>query len=128
MRYEDSVLETINTSQEHLTAEQIFFRLKERYPGIAMATVYNNLNSLCRQGRIRKITIDGEPEHYDQNRTRHDHLVCAVCGRIEDIDLPDLTQTIEAHTAFPVLGYDLKIRYLCPSCRAKADAGETTQK
>lgn len=121
MRYEDSILETINASKEHLTAEQIFFKLKGRYPAVVMATVYNNLNRLYQQGRIRRISVAGEPDHYDQNFTRHDHLVCVKCSRIEDIMLPDMTKEIEAHAKFKVIGYDLKIRYLCPECRAKEE-------
>ena len=41
------ILEIINHSDDHLTAEQIFLRLKQTYPKIALATVYNNLHSLC---------------------------------------------------------------------------------
>ena len=49
-----------------MTAEQVFFALKQRYPAVAMATVYNNLNSLYRQGKIRKINVEGYPDRYDK--------------------------------------------------------------
>ena len=40
------ILDIINSSDRHLTAEEVFFIAKEQMPGIAMATVYNNLNYL----------------------------------------------------------------------------------
>lgn len=115
-RYGQNILEIINMSEDHMTAEQVFFALKKRFPAVAMATVYNNLNSLYEQGHIRKISVEGQPERYDKN-TRHDHLICSGCGRLMDISLADLTGELERQVGFPIEGYDLKIRYLCPDCR-----------
>lgn len=117
-RYRKSILEMINTSADHLTAEQIFFALKERFPSVVMATVYNNLNYLYEQGYIRRISLEGQPERYDKN-TRHDHLICRRCGKLADITLSDLTADLERQIGFPIDGYDLKIQYICPACREK---------
>ena len=118
MRYADYILEIINTSEHHLTAEQVFFKLKETHSSVVLATVYNNLNSLYQQGKIRKISLEGFPDRYDKN-TRHDHLVCRCCGRLSDIYLSDLTAQLEQQVGFPIEGYDLKLQYLCPQCRSK---------
>lgn len=116
MRYEQCILELINGSKEHLTAEQIFFRLKEQYSAVVMATVYNNLNRLYRTGRIRKISMEGQPDRYDRS-IRHDHLVCSRCGKLSDIMLSDLTADLERQVGFAIESYDLKIQYLCPECK-----------
>ena len=44
MRYANAILEIVNTSYAHMTAEQIFLALKQLYPSVVLATVYNNLN------------------------------------------------------------------------------------
>lgn len=121
MRYADTILEIISSSQSHMTAEQIFFALKQQCPSVVLATVYNNLNTLYAQEKIRKISVAGYPDRYDKN-TRHDHLVCRRCGALLDIHLSDLTQELERQTGFAIEGYDLKIRCLCPQCRAKEKA------
>lgn len=121
MRYSESILEIINTSGQHLTAEQVFLALKERYPSVVLATVYNNLNSLYQQGKVRKISLEGCPDRYDRN-TRHDHLVCRSCGALSDLYLSDITAQLEQQVGFVIDGYDLKIQYLCPACRAKQAA------
>ncbi len=117
MRYSSCVLKLIQDSTEHLTAEQIFLELKKTYPSLVLATVYNNLNLLYQQGKIRKISLEGAPDRYD-NTTRHDHLICRRCGKLSDIHLSDFTNALESQTGFPIDGYDLKIQYICPQCRA----------
>ena len=116
MRYGNSILEIINGSEAHMTAEQIFLTLKQQYPSVVLATVYNNLNDLYQQGKIRKISVEGCPDRYDKN-TRHDHLLCRRCGRLADIYLSDFTAELEQQMGFQIEGYDLKIQYLCPQCR-----------
>ena len=118
MRYNKVILDIINNSDTHLTAEQVFFELKKEYPAVALATVYNNLNSLCQQGKIRKISVEGCTERYDKN-TRRDHLVCRRCGKLSDIHLEDITEQLKKQVGFEIDGYDIKVQYLCPECRAK---------
>ena len=119
MRYGSKVLSIIDTSNTHMTAEQIFLELKKAFPSVVLATVYNNLNNLYQQGKIRKISVEGYPDRYDKN-TRHDHLVCRRCGKLSDICFSDLTAELEKQTGFAIEGYDLKVHYLCPECRCES--------
>lgn len=118
MRYAESVLEMIYKSDAHMTAEQVFLALKQQYPSVVLATVYNNLNSLYQQGKIRKISLEGYPDRYDK-LIRHDHLFCRRCGKLSDIYLSDITGELERQIGFSIEGYDLKIQYFCPQCRAE---------
>lgn len=112
------ILETINSSKDHLTAEQIYLTLKEKNCSVAQATVYNNLASLYQQGLIRKISVEGYPDRYD-NVIQHDHLVCRSCGKLSDIRLEDLTEKIQSQVGIPMFSYDLKIQYICEECKKK---------
>ena len=60
------ILEIINHSTVHLTAEQIYLRLREKNAKAVLATVYNNLSSLYEQGLIRKVCVEGCPDRYDK--------------------------------------------------------------
>ncbi len=112
------ILKVIDDSSEHLTTEQIFLRLKENNQGMAMATVYNNLSALYKQGLIRKISLEGYPDRYDNIR-KHDHLVCRNCGKLSDILLEDLTEKLQKQVDIHMLSYDLKINYICKDCLKK---------
>lgn len=118
-KYEREIHRMITLSKEHLTAEQLYMRLKEQYPGVAMATVYNNLNRLWKAGLIRRVSMESMPDRYDR-AIRHDHLVCRSCGKLADITFQDLTDFLREQAGEEVLSYDLKAYYLCPRCRADA--------
>lgn len=112
------ILEIINKSKDHLTAEQIHLALKEKNEKAALATVYNNLSYLYKQGMIRKVSVEGCPDRYD-NSVRHDHLVCTRCGKLSDVVLEDLTEKLQKQIDIPMLSYDLKINYICDECLKK---------
>ena len=117
-RYAELILELINQSQGHMTAEQIFLELKKTEPRIVQATVYNNLNALCQEGLIRKLSLEGSPDRYDKI-LRHDHLVCRKCGAQSDADFGNLTAQLERQLGEGIFSYDLRVFYLCPMCREK---------
>ena len=114
--YGKKILEIVENSRSHMTAEQIFEQLRQSCPQVVLATVYNNLNRLWKEGRIRKVSVEGSPDRYDRI-LRHDHLVCKRCGRLVDVDLGDLTAQLERQGGFSILAYDLKLLYLCEECR-----------
>ena len=103
-----------------MAAEEIFLALRQVYPTVVLATVYNNLNRLLQEDLIRKISVEGMPDRYDRIQ-RHDHLVCRKCGKLMDIDLGDLTEQFEKTAGIPILAYDLKLHVLCEACREKSN-------
>ena len=117
-KYAKQILEIVQASRSHLTADQVFLQLREVYPKVALASVYNNLNRLWEDGRIRNVSVEGMPDRYDRIE-RHDHLVCRGCGKLLDLDLTDLTEQLQKQVGVPLLAYDLKLIYLCEECRAK---------
>ena len=117
-KYAKKILEIVEQSHNHMTAEQIFMELCRTYPTVVLATVYNNLNRLRLEERIRKVSVEGMPDRYDRV-LRHDHLVCKECGKLLDVDLGDLTAQLEQKVGTAILSYDLKLVYLCDECRKK---------
>lgn len=117
-KYEAEIYSIITMSTEHLTVDQIYAELKEKYPKVVMATVYNNVNKLWKTRLIRKISVENMPDRYDRV-IKHDHLICQKCGRLADISLEDLTASLRGQIGEEFLFYDLKIFYICPDCRKK---------
>lgn len=68
------LLDIINKSFCHPTAEEVRKLAQEAGNSMSMATVYNNLNSLCQEGKIRRLTIADQTDRYDKI-LRHNHLV-----------------------------------------------------
>ncbi len=110
------ILNIISTSDKHLTAEQIYLKMKATSSKVVLATVYNNLKTLHENDLIRKVSVEGYPDRYDKV-VRHDHLVCKNCGQLTDIILDDLTFKLKKDIKEEILSYDLKISYICSACR-----------
>ncbi|MGN0318790.1 MAG: Fur family transcriptional regulator [Lachnospira sp.] len=123
-KYEKEIYNIVVMNHEHMTVNQIYDKLKEHFPKVVLATVYNNVNKLWEAGLIRKISVDGMPDRYD-GMHKHDHLVCKQCGKILDKSFEDLTAPIRNQLGEDFLFYDLKVYYLCPECRAAK--GQTDQ-
>jgi len=122
-KYEQEILNIINNSNSHLSAEDIFLLLKQQKKKIVLASVYNNLSKLCDNGLIRKITMEDSPNLYDKIK-RHDHLICIKCGKISDIYFQDLTNLIQNQTNISISSYDLRINYICEECQKKENNNE----
>ena len=121
-KYAKKISEIIAASRSHMTAEQVFAALRQTYPTVVLATVYNNLNKLCAEGLVRKVSLEGMPDRYDRI-DKHDHLVCKRCGKLSDINLADLTEALQKQVQVPLLSYDLKLMYLCDDCRKREQNG-----
>ena len=117
-KYAEEILTAVTELQRHPTAEQVFMEMKKEHPSIAIGTVYKHLNALVEEGLLHRITESGSPDRYDRTE-RHDHLICSRCGKIEDVCLSDMQSQIERVLGREILSYDLKIRYICPTCKEK---------
>lgn len=120
-KYEREIYTVITSSKEHLTVEQIYAHIREKYPKIVLATIYNNVNKLYEAGLIRKVSMEGMADRYD-NIQKHDHLICRNCGKLSDIVLKDLTPSLQEMVGDSFLSYDLKVFYLCPDCRKRLNS------
>jgi Fur family transcriptional regulator, peroxide stress response regulator len=113
----DLVLEIINNSLDHLTAEEVFEVASKSIPNISLTTVYRNLNLLVDIQKIRKIkSFDGK-DHYDKLHSKHDHFICLKCKKIFDI-----YQTVNLNYKnipddFEIVNFDITYSGYCNECK-----------
>jgi len=120
-KHRETVLTVVQSSKDHPTARQVYDRSLKRDPRLSMATVYNSLNFLTSGGYIRRMEAGEEGTRYDGILARHDHLVCRICGRIDDVDmLPAEKIKLSQFPHFQVEEVSLRVIGLCATCR-KAD-------
>lgn len=112
----DLILSIIQSSPEHLTADQVYQLAKQSLPNIAMATIYNNLKSLSQRGDIKRINLNDGADHYDKNTAPHEHILCPYCGKINDIHLDNFYQRIENELGQHIEGYSLTVLSVCADC------------
>ena len=111
------VLDIIEKSHKHPTAEEVFFQAREEMPNIALGTVYRNLNALADEGLVRRITLAGTPDRFDKTKVDHDHLVCQSCGKLKDVFLSGIVDEIKVKSGDEIISYELNAYYICDDCK-----------
>ena len=120
-KHRETVLTVVQTSKDHPTARQVFERSLKRDPRLSMATVYNSLNFLTEGGYVRRLDSGEDGTRYDGILAQHDHLICRVCGNIEDVDLlPSDRVRFSNLSHFQVEEVSLRVTGLCGKCRKTA--------
>ncbi|WP_461832097.1 Fur family transcriptional regulator [Aquifex sp.] len=111
-----AVYEVLLKSDNHPTVEEIYEKVKEKYPYVSLATVYRTLETLEKIGLAKRVCFWGNSARYDANVSEHHHLICEVCGRIEDIELEENLNIPETLKGFKTEGYSVNIYGVCPKC------------
>jgi Fur family peroxide stress response transcriptional regulator len=117
-----AVLEYLESTKCHPTADQVLEAIRKKYPSVSRATVYNTLEALTKAGAILKLSIDTPAARYDADLAPHGHFQCRVCGKLEDIELPDiacLEQKATGHQVETVRAYAYGV---CVDCRKQENA------
>lgn len=123
------VFDVLVESRDHPTATDVFVRVKDRLPGISLATVYNCLDTLTQHGLVKQVNLDRAPSRYCANLEDHVHFHCERCGRV--VDAPPLHALDPASIwALPegavVTGVDVSIRGICPDCNPASPSNQLT--
>ena len=107
------ILEEVENSEEHLTAGEIFERVRKRYPSIAYGTVYRTLHLLAEHELIQELTFADQASRFD------DHVHCTECGALVDVTVPVSSGFEEAaatQSGWKVVRHHTLFEGICPDC------------
>lgn len=126
----EMILRELRKSEQHLTADELYERVKKIMPRISLATVYRNLEILSEAGIIAKLEISGRQKRFDYDVREHDHIYCIQCHRVDNLEID--RESIRAVSwvsdkGYTVQGYRLEVAGLCPECQRKRLQKEKTK-
>jgi Fur family transcriptional regulator, iron response regulator len=106
-----AVAEYVLRTDEHPNAELVFRRVRETFPWISRATVYNTLNLFADKGLLRRLTIAEDSVIFDCRTETHHHFIDEQSGAIHDVPW-DRVQVcnIETLGEFDVHDYQVVMR------------------
>lgn len=119
------ILDVVKNSEEHLTAGEIFERVRQRDPKVAYGTVYRSLHLLVQHGLIQELTFADQASRYDGRTDRHDHVLCTCCGLLLDVEVPmalTATHIAEERSGFTITSHHTVFAGTCPECGRAASA------
>lgn len=109
-------------SLDHPTADEVYECVHNEFPTISKATVYRILNRISEEGEILHLRIPEGPDRFDTTLCAHHHLQCSKCGKVCDVDVPELEgieERIKHQNGFSIAGYRLVFSGLCSDCIMK---------
>ncbi|MBN2126654.1 MAG: transcriptional repressor [Deltaproteobacteria bacterium] len=117
------ILDEIQKAHDHLTADEIYARVRKRLPRISLGTVYRNLDLLATCGFINRFGSEYPQMRFDGNTREHYHVICTRCGCLEDApfepsdnDLENLENALGRLTRYGVFGHKIEFFGLCRAC------------
>jgi Fe2+ or Zn2+ uptake regulation protein len=78
----------------HVTADELLDAVSERLPSVSLPTIYATLDLLEELGMVRRVQRAGTTL-FDPRTDSHHHLICTLCGSIEDLDSNLQTKELE---------------------------------
>jgi len=122
-RQRRAILEEFGKVNTHLTADDIYEKVRRKMARVSLGTIYRNLEILADRGIIRKIELAGHQKVFDGNTGRHYHLRCLACDSLVDVAEEKVTidySTLANDGQFEVTGHRLELVGLCKGCKESA--------
>ncbi len=113
----DALIEILQSTDTHPTAEWVYEKMREKFPNVSLATVYRNLKHMIEMGIGRELYTDNS-SRFDANMTDHYHFVCKKCNKLIDIFPEGEASEIKKikKLGFEIDRYDLSLYGLCKDC------------
>ena len=129
-RKRGAILNYLQQSCQHPSAETIYTDLKSQIPDLSMGTVYRNLTLFKQQGMVTSVATVKGVERFDANTDPHVHFICSDCDAVIDLhqlQTPEaLCAEAEGYIGCKVGACQLSFTGQCRTCYEKyLQGGET---
>ncbi|TDL97844.1 transcriptional repressor [Macrococcus brunensis] len=120
---ESTVRVLLENESDHLSAEDVFLKVRESSPEIGLATVYRTLELLAELKVVDKINFGDGVARFDLRKEGaehfHHHLVCVECGAVDEIEedlLGEVEKKVERDYQFKIMDHRLTFHGICHRC------------
>ena len=120
-----AVLDTLLANQDkHLSTEEIYSFVKQKYPEIGLATVYRTVLLFEEMGIVDRLNFDDGCSRFElsseQEKHHHHHLICEKCKRVFEVEndlLTEIEEHIEEKYQFKVNNHNVMFYGVCKDCK-----------
>lgn len=106
-----AVADYVLGTEDHPSAEQVWARVKQRFPMLSRATVYNTLNLFVEKGLLRELVLAEGKVVFDPKLEPHHHFIEDETQNIVDIPWDALqVRQVDNLRGFDVREYQVVLR------------------
>ena len=123
-RKRDLIVKAFLKTRGHVSAEELYDRVKKDHPQIGYTTVYRTLKMIADSGLAKVTDLGDKVKRYERRvgREYHAHLICSRCGtslEVFDPKIETLTANLAKRQRFSPANQCFEIFGVCAQCRKK---------
>ena len=129
----DAILDILSAAQGHLSADDIYMKVRPKYHNVGLTTIYRTLDVLSNIGMVYKLDFGDGRARYElaqgpKGEHHHHHLVCTDCNKVidytdfigEEVELLKQTEKgLGKKYNFRITNHLIQFYGLCEKCGAK---------
>ena len=110
---------SIMEKQGHISIDDLYTKVKEKFPSISLATLYKNITLMMKNKLLSEVKITNLKTHYEINKQDHAHLVCEKCNSIVDLNttFEKVNNEILQDNSFLIKSTNLTFNGICKNCQ-----------
>ena len=106
-----AVAEYVLHTEDHPSADEVWTAVREHFPMVSRATVYNTLNLFVKKGLLRQFALTEGRTLFDPNTGPHHHFIDDETGEIHDVPWDALkVSRVDDVQGFDVRSYQVVMR------------------
>ncbi|MBG11422.1 MAG: ferric iron uptake transcriptional regulator [Gammaproteobacteria bacterium] len=113
-----------NSKTKHLSAEDVYKALIEAEEDVGLATVYRVLTQFESAGLVSRHHFEGGHSVFElMSDEHHDHIVCDLCGKVEefyDSIIEQQQEKIAQKFGYKITDHSMYLYGICAACQAEA--------
>jgi len=112
----------LTESRTHPSAEEVYLKVKEKFPTISPATVYKTIQVLKKAGKVQELAFYDKRTRFDVNMHPHINLICIKCEKIEDVidkKLKGFVLQFSDKRGFKIEGQRIDFYGICRDCKSQ---------
>ncbi|MFQ5559297.1 MAG: Fur family transcriptional regulator [Nitrospinota bacterium] len=118
------ILEVFLKEEGHISAEELYEKVKEKDPSIGISTVYRTMKILLEAGLAQQRRFSQGEARYEHefSHRHHDHLICTRCQKIiefEEKNIEALQERIAQRIGFTITSHRLDLFGVCADCNER---------
>lgn len=120
-----AIIDTVFSTEEHFTAEQLLEWARKKDKSVSRATVYRTLPLLTESGLVHEMDFGKDYKFYDPNYAQHpnhNHIICQDCEKIVEFEnekIEKLEAEISQRLGFSVKTHRLQITGSCEELKKR---------
>jgi Fe2+ or Zn2+ uptake regulation protein len=99
-----AVAQYVLHTDEHPSADEVWTHVRERFPHVSRATVYNTLNLFVEKGLLRQLVLTEGCVVFERKTEDHHHFIDEDSGEIHDVSW----DAVEVSDVSKLDGFDVR--------------------